>query len=485
MSIIKPQPQQVKFLSTPADIAIYGGAAGAGKSFSLMLETLRHYNHPGFGAVIFRRTYPQIVSEGGLWDKSFELYPLVGGKPNKSDLNWTFPSGVKVSLRHLQHEKNKLDWQGSEICLIGWDELTHFSESMFFYLLSRNRSLCGIKPYVRSTTNPDATSWVRKFIDWYLDDEGFPNPLKSGVIRYFIRNDDGSLSWSDNPNELSGKMIEIEDEDGEIITISQEPKSFTFIPATIFDNTQLLRSNPGYLQSLKSLPPTEKARLLGGNWNIVESAGKLFNREWFSRITNRNLEKLSGGVMVRFWDLAATERKIGKGSRQPDYTASCLMYMNNAKFYILDVTAVQLGPADIDEMIISLAKKDKSLATSLDARYLVRWELEGGASGIRDSTRMVAMLSGFDASGVRPQGDAIVRSKPLISQSAIGKVLILDAEWNEQLLSHLHNQPGLPNDDIMVACAGAFNSLHSQGVQLVTDIWTPHKNRGKLWNDQR
>src|SRR4051794_4864080 len=79
---IAPQPgPQTMFLTTPADIAGYGGAAGGGKSFGLLLEALRHIHNPDFGWVIFRRTYPEIKNEGGLWDDSSDLFPLIGGEP--------------------------------------------------------------------------------------------------------------------------------------------------------------------------------------------------------------------------------------------------------------------------------------------------------------------------------------------------------------------------------------------------------------------
>lgn len=82
MEGIKPQPgAQERFLSSHADIAIYGGAAGGGKSFALLLEPLRHIGNNDFGGVIFRRTSPQITNEGALWDEAGKLYPLVGGEP--------------------------------------------------------------------------------------------------------------------------------------------------------------------------------------------------------------------------------------------------------------------------------------------------------------------------------------------------------------------------------------------------------------------
>src|SRR6185369_4879018 len=92
---LKPQPgPQTAFLSTTADIAIYGGSAGGGKSFALLLEPLRHVDKRDFGAVIFRRDRQQVTNEGGLWDEARSMYPLLGGTPNNSDLYYTFPSGA-------------------------------------------------------------------------------------------------------------------------------------------------------------------------------------------------------------------------------------------------------------------------------------------------------------------------------------------------------------------------------------------------------
>ena len=139
MDGIRPQPgAQERFLSSVADIAIYGGAAGGGKSFALLMEPLRHIGNKHFGGVIFRRTSPQITNEVALWDEAGKLYPLVYGEPRIGSLEYRFPIGASVSFRHLQHEDTIYDWQGAQVPFIGFDELTHFTKRQFFYMLSRN-----------------------------------------------------------------------------------------------------------------------------------------------------------------------------------------------------------------------------------------------------------------------------------------------------------------------------------------------------------
>lgn len=260
-------------LSSSADIVIGGGAAGVGKTFTLLLEPIRHIDKEGFGAVIFRRTSPMIRAEGGLWDASSKLYSLIGGaKPKSTFLEWEFTSGVNIKFSHLEYEKNVYDWQGSEIPFIGFDELTHFSKKMFFYLLSRNRSTSGIKPYVRATCNPDPDSWVRDFIDWWIGEDGFPIIERQGKLRYFMSDSDNYI-WGNTREEVIKKgwhvlkpMVEKSGIDPKHFV-----KSLTFIGGSIYDNKALLSIDPNYLGNLNALSDEEKTRLLGGNWNVKES----------------------------------------------------------------------------------------------------------------------------------------------------------------------------------------------------------------------
>jgi hypothetical protein len=182
---IAAQPgRQSEFLRSPADICIYGGAAGGGKTTGLILEPLRHVSQvTNFTAVFFRRTMPQITNPGALWDESLNFYPQLGGAPHVRMREWRWPRGGKIKFSHLQFETTVYDWQGAQITLICFDELTHFSAHQFFYMVSRNRSTCGVRPYIRATCNPDAESWVADFLSWWIDPEsGLPIPERAGRI---------------------------------------------------------------------------------------------------------------------------------------------------------------------------------------------------------------------------------------------------------------------------------------------------------------
>lgn len=441
---IRPQPgPQEQFLSTPADIAIYGGAAGGGKTYGLLLEPTRHISSvPGFGAVIFRRNAVQIRNEGGLWDESEKIYPArpLSGKPRENTLDWTFPPfDNTVSFAHLEYEKDIHSWQGAQICLIGFDELTHFTEKQFFYMLSRNRSLCGVRPYVRATTNPDADSWVAEFIAWWIDQEtGLPIPERAGVLRWMIRVDD-TIIWGDSAEDL--------------LTTHPEslPKSVTFIPATLADNAVLEARNPEYRANLMALSYVDQQRLLHGNWKVRAEAGTVFKREWFEIVdrapasTNR----------VRWWDMAATKPKA---SSNPDYTAGVLLSETAGIYYVEDVHRIRENPGETEVQRSAVAHDD-------GANTRIREEQEPGSSGKRViDTCAKTTFKGFNYRGVPSTGSKEIRAKPAAAAAYNGLIKLVRAPWNEAFLAELHNFPDGPNDDQADGLSGAFNdcALHAR-----------------------
>jgi hypothetical protein len=247
---------------------------GKGKTFALLLDDCYHLNNSGYSSVIFRREYPQIMNPGGLWDTATKIFPYAGGKPNESKHHWLFPSGAVVRFAHLQLERDKLAWQGTQLVRLAHDELNQFSESSVHYLRSRLRSVSGIRPYTRSTTNADADSWVANFLQWWWDPEtGFPIPNRAGVVRWFVREEaSGIMKWSSSPHDLKWAKAG---------GVAIPPTSVTFIPARLEDNQILLAKNPEYRTTLMSLPPVELAQLYYGNWKIKPAAGSYFKRHWF------------------------------------------------------------------------------------------------------------------------------------------------------------------------------------------------------------
>jgi predicted phage terminase large subunit-like protein len=426
---LRPQPgPQEKFLSSPADIAIYGGSAGGGKTYAMLLEPLRHIANPQFNCVVFRRTVPQITNPGAVWDESMKIYPLLGAKPNLSNLKWTFPAGAVVRFAHMQHEEDRLAWQGSQITLICFDELTHFTEAQFLYMLSRNRSMSGIRPYIRATTNPDADSWVKGLLAPWVDPEHSEFPFPAGKLRHFTHQG-GAVTW------VTGDWRD---------ELGMPAKTITFIPASIFDNKALLAVNPEYLASLRALPFVEQQRLLHGSWTVKAEAGKVFNQAWFEVVEAAP----AGGRRVRWWDFAATEKKT-KGD-DPDWTVGLLYRKVGGLFFVEDVVRVRATPAEVKRLVKNTATQD-GIGTKIG------FEVEGGSAGQFVKSEMLELLAGFDVVGLHPVTDKLTRAGPVAGQSLAGNVKILRGAWNKVFLAELHGFPDLDHDDQVDGLSGAHN----------------------------
>jgi predicted phage terminase large subunit-like protein len=447
---IRPQPgPQEQFGATCADIAIYGGAAGAGKTFGLLLEALRHVmSNAQFSAVIFRRTTVQVRNPGGLWDESFNLYGLVGGKPLSQPLEWTWPKGGRVKFAHLEHDSNVLDWQGSAIPLLCFDELTHFTRQQFFYMLSRNRSTCGVAPYVRATCNPDADSWVAELIAWWIDPEtGYAIPERAGIVRWFIRIND-TLIWADTREELLEKYGD-----------DQLPKSLTFIPGKLDDNPALTSKDPGYRANLRAMTLVDQERLLHGNWKIRPAAGLYFQRSWCEvvDIAPANL------TVVRYWDLAATRKTE---ENDPDWTVGVKLGRDpkTKQLYILHAVRMREDPHTV-----RTALKNTASADGKDVR--IGLPQDPGQAGKAQAKDMVADLEGYTVSARPERGDKIARFSPFSAQCKAGNVKVLRGAWNEDFLSALESfpppTPNVGHDDDADACGGAYGMLIDNTTGLI------------------
>jgi predicted phage terminase large subunit-like protein len=438
VSDVSPQPGfQEQFLSCTADIAIAGGSAGCGKSWASVYEAARFHDVPGFAAILFRRTSPELVGAGSIWEESLKLYPRLGGVPREHRLDWRFPSGASIEFRHLQYDGDRLSHQSKQYALILFEEICHFTESQFWYLISRARSTCGVRPYVRATCNPDPDSFVAKLIAWWIDqDTGLPIPERAGVLRWFVRSGD-DLVWASTPEELRGQCGE-----------GRQPKSLTFVPGKLEDNQILVAKDPAYRAWLESLPLVDRERLLGGNWKIKPAAGLYFKREYFTIV-----DEVPGDLVnvVRCWDKAATEPS--EKNRDPDYTAGVkLGKLRDGRYIVLHVARAQSSPGKVDSLMQRIAKTDGNGVTAVLFQ-------DPGQAGKVDVAHMRRVLDGYSLRVTRPTKDKVTFAGPFSAQAEGGNVLMLRGEWNDQYISEHEAFPEGSHDDQVDATAGAYDAL--------------------------
>lgn len=458
--------------ASAADILIYGGGAGGGKSFYLVNDPLRHIKNPHFRGGIFRRTYPQIKGQGGIWDEARQTYPYFSGKMREgTQLDAKFPSGSSIAFLHCQHEKTKYDYQGHQFAYLAFDELTHFTESQFFYLLSRNRTTCGIKPYCRCSCNPDAGSWVAEFIAWWIDQEsGFPIPERCGQLRYFVREND-QLYWASSPDDLISQFPDYDRDD---------LLSVTFIPASLDDNPVLLEKDKGYRSRLRAQPKIERERLEKGNWKAAE--GAIIDKSWLKTyemagnvtqiVYHGQLLELNQGQFRRFAtvDTAGTSKEKAAELRgdPPSYSVCAVWdhyrHRDNISFFdVLVLRHVYRARVGWNELkvripevcqnwnvpvcVIENAHYGQPLASEMRGRNT---KLVGPKIPGMDDTSRGAKLERAIASGFLSRLEDIGIWLPHRSQAA----------WVDPYLSELTAWTGLPketSDQIDVSSYAAFH----------------------------
>lgn len=448
--VIKPNPgPQEQFVYSDADITIYGGAAGGGKSWGLMLRATRYLHVPGFAAVIFRRKTSEIRQTGGLLTTSMEVFPLLKGSYRENTMEWRFPAGSYAKLSHMEHPSNRLDWSGSQIPEIGFDELQSFEEEQFWFLISRNRSTCGVRPHVMATCNPDPDSFVAKLIAWWIDqDTGYAIPERSGVKRWFLRDHEGNILWGNSREDLAPHMEEFK----------RDPISLVFISSKLSDNPPLEKSDPKYRSMLQAMPLIDRQRLLDGNWKVRPAAGAFWNRGMFEdRIVEKAPE--GSGFDIRGWDKAASLEM------NRDRTASVKIRrgLADGNIYVLDATAFRATAADREDRI-----KDIAVMDGKQTKVFI--EQEPGSGGKESAEATINNLSGIASVTARySTGHKTARWRGIISQCERGKVFLVRGPWNKEFVDELHNADGSNNvhDDFAsafeIAYYGLLNNL-SRGI---------------------
>lgn len=235
--IWRPNAKQARFIRIPWDVreALYGGAVGGGKTeLGLKLPLLyKFHEHPNFHGIYFRRTYPEL--QDSIEPRAVPLYKAFGAEYNAQSHAFKFPSGARIKLSHLAEDKDAHSHDSAEYNYIFFDELTHFTEYQYLYLLHRNRSArMDLPAFMRAAATPlrEGHFWVKKrFID----------PCKQG---------------------------------GVIIVDKITGNKRIFIQAKLEDNINLMEAQPDYINQLMLLPEAERKAKLYGDWDAV--SGQVF-----------------------------------------------------------------------------------------------------------------------------------------------------------------------------------------------------------------
>jgi len=404
----QPSVQQQVFLRTNAIEALFGGAAGGGKSSALLMAALQYVDIPSYSALLFRKSLTDLTLPGALMDRFREwVAPHEDVRWNANTYTAVFPSGARISFGYLNNKEDYLRYKGVEAQFIGMDEVTEIRESDYRYLFSRLRRpssgpLSRVPLRMRCASNP-APNWVRQ--------------------RFIVEG---------------------------------REKNRIFVPSKLTDNPGVDAAS--YRKALQELDPIERRRLEEGDW-FVTSLGTMFNREDFVIIDPMEVPEMvnKSSRVVRFWDLAATEPS---GSNpDPDWTVGTLVMFTEGIAYVLDVRKGRVRSDKVEALIRQTADEDGPLVS-------IRMEQEPGSSGkalIDQYARYV--LPGFDVQGIRATGDKESRARPFASAVANGNVRVVRASWLSDWLDEFSTFPeSLAHDDQVDSAVGAFTFLAGLGL---------------------
>jgi predicted phage terminase large subunit-like protein len=402
--------------------ALYGGAAGGGKSVALLLAALQYVDVPGYAALLLRRKYTDLTLPKALIPLSHEILAGTDATWNGQEKQWKFPSGATVTFGYLDHEDDKYRYQGAAFQFVGWDELTQFTETQYRYLFSRQRKLADSKVpvRVRATSNPGGRGH-----DW--------------VKRRFL--------------------------------IERKPTRI-FVPAKLEDNPTLDADD--YIESLEELDPITRKQLLEGDWT-ARAPGGLFRREWFGPPVPRS-QVPKGATWLRHWDLAATEPSIA--NPDPDWTSGCLMAELGGEFWIADVKRKRLRPHGVDQLLETTAHED-------GYEVQVSIEQEPGSAGklLIDGYRR-GPLKGYTVIAEKVSGDKASRARPFSSACEAGHVHLCEGPWLGDFLDELESftgEDGEGHDDQTDSASGAHARLARMRKHGSVRIETGSLSRPSPW----
>jgi predicted phage terminase large subunit-like protein len=437
-------PKQARFLAFGGYEALYGGAAGGGKSDALLMGALRDIGHWHYRGGLFRRTFAEL--EASLIERSQLWYPGYGGRYNSQKHAWRFPSGAVIEFGYLDQPSDVHRYQSIEYQYLGFDELTSFSEKVYVYMLSRLRSSHGLRVRARGATNPGNVGheWVmRRWAPW-LDPESKVHADPGAPLYYLNHPKDGEYwcAQSDSRDDIGP--------DGK--PYHQTAKARVFIPALVSDNPHVAENDPEYIGRLMGLDPVTRAQMLEGNWLARPAAGLYFKRHWFPLC---DAAPVDVSMRVRWWDRAATE---ATATNDPDWTVGLKFSRLRDKSYVVeDVIRLRGRPQEVETAIRHAAEED--------GKETEIWLAEDpGSAGKFEVAYYVRELAGYRVYGRKESGDKLFRAQPFSAQAEAKNVKVVRGPWNKAFFEELESFPEGPYKDQVDAASGAFAVTCDGGV---------------------
>lgn len=450
--------QQLILQDDETDILLCGGGAGGGKSHTCLTKALKYINDPAARVLIVRRSYPMLKLAGGLIDESKQIYRHFKGRFMVQTSTWHFPNGATIQFAPIPDKIE--EWQGLQATHILVDEAAEFEEAEILFLLSRLRS-AKYKGHlnITLTCNPKRDSFLYNWVSFSLDEEGVPVAGTENRTRYFV-NVQGKVYWGDSVDELwetvASYGLNRMPEKGNITFF---PKSFRFIPLTVYDNPILLKNNPAYLAGLLSQSRVNQLRYLKGSWTARAEGSGRFRREWVRFV---DAPPMNPTGRVRSWDLAASV--VSETQPDPDWTAG--VKMSRDKFGTYYVEHVDRFRKLTDGVIRAIVETALNYDGVPDTQVTI--PRDSGAGGKTANAFYIRTLAenGVPAKSVVVSGHSgkMQRFLPFCSLAESGQVCLVRGDWNEPFLVELENFEGLrtQKDDQVDATSDAFNTLARQ-----------------------
>lgn len=282
IQIVSPHPGfQRSFVRTNVDVCFGGSSLGSGKTYGEVLSIAEESLDPNWRGLFLRNNLDDIKAGGSILDTFREVYGNSIQIRTADMPRVMFPSGSYCDVTHAADQSVEAllrRFKGRQYDTIIYDELTGFTWDAFKTILTRNRGKSKYSGKCRASTNPERESWIRKFIDWYVGDDGYIMEERDGVVRYFYLMGPNVTDavWGDSKEEVY--MLCKADIDKKLDKVygfmkgrDKWPsliKSFCFYLGRMSENKEMLENNEGYLGSIAMSGGAEAEKMLMGNWNV-------------------------------------------------------------------------------------------------------------------------------------------------------------------------------------------------------------------------